>query len=156
MKRFICVCLISILIGFAFINQNENNSFFESLNGYHMFFCEEVSNDIIDTVNVIPNGQGYIVKGSIDQRNEVLPFLTGVKGECVRLLKAEYKLENLTKILNFKKIKISSVNSNTKSYYGYSDVFNSCIYIENKKCNVQIAEDQNNITIGFPIILGGF
>lgn len=40
--------------------------------------------------------------------------------------------------------------------YGYTNMYNDFIYIDGKQSNVQLVQNQNEIIVGFPIILSGF
>ena len=39
---------------------------------------------------------------------------------------------------------------------GYSPLINKSIYINNENINIQIAFNNNKITVGYPLILGSF
>ena len=61
-------------------------------------------------------------------------------------------------ITNFYKISYFQGQNveNYKIFYGYTSFFDKSVYVQNKKVNVQIAITENQIIVGFPIILTGF
>ena len=41
-------------------------------------------------------------------------------------------------------------------FYGYTNLYDDFRYVAGKKINVQIAQQQNQVIVGFPLILTGF
>ena len=53
-------------------------------------------------------------------------------------------------------IKCENIDKNITTYLAYSKKINNSISIDNKKINLQIAQVDNKITIGSPLILGEY
>lgn len=65
---------------------------------------------------------------------------------------------NLDKL--FKKIKYQPVTKTNLDemtiYCGYSPYYQSCVMLQNKKVNVQVAVMDGEVVVGFPMILTGY
>ena len=64
----------------------------------------------------------------------------------------------LEKILNFLKAsKVSEENLDDLTVINaYTPLYAGCVYVQNKKVNVQIAIRDDRIVAGFPVLLSGY
>lgn len=81
--------------------------------------------------------------------------LKNIKGESLSYQTDESEFERLISKYNIK-VTFTEEAGKIKSAYGFSNKFNNFLYIDGKKINVQISYDNGYITIGTPVIFGGF
>lgn len=106
-------------------------------------------------VEIIQNGNEYIVKCNKDIAKEIKPKFTQVLGESVTF---ECSKQNALKLISEMKcnlIELENING-LYTYYGYSNNIDNYTYVNNQKVNVELAYSNGRVTIGSPIILGDY
>lgn len=137
MKILLCFSLLLVFI-FPLFNVQKDDMF--ALEGVSALYF--VKND---------NGKQYYEKQEkLDFSQSELANLDGIIMTFENL-----ELETVAKNLNLKKVKQELVDD-MEIIYGYSDLYDDFIYIDGKQTNVQMLKKQNEVIVGFPIILSGF
>ncbi len=77
------------------------------------------------------------------------------KTEGVMLKFSKDKKQEIMENFNVKVIKKEQIDG-LNIIYGYTDFYSNFIYIKGKQSNVQIAESDDCVIVGFPIIYSGY
>lgn len=146
--------LLAVLSIFSFCSLDNSTatklfSYFE--NGEVCFYCSSAETEIKNTI-IQANGNGFIVATNIKNAIQVNKELTNCNGFSIKI----DKNENIDLILKNIEIVKKETISNIKIVYGYTCGLTFCAFIDGKKVNIQIAENNEFITIGSPIILGSY
>jgi len=153
MKKFICF-LVLIAICFLIFQNNyvPVNNFASGYTGtYYFYTSEDFCSNFTTTIN---NGNDYIVSCDIDIASFVYQILNYncIRGESFQFTKfGDRDLETL-----ISKLGIQYFSKNEDEILGYSSLVPYSVKLNNSIFNVQIAETNSKITIGFPMILGSF
>lgn len=75
--------------------------------------------------------------------------------DAIQLYLNTESFENLKKTLKYQNVKMEKID-NLCIFYGYTPFYQDCVYIDNKKVNVQFVLNDNNLVVGFPMILTGY
>lgn len=122
----------------------------------YSIYCLSIPSDL-QHCDIINNGNGYIINTNINNVKYIKSNISNILGESVRFKTTLNKVDEITKLYNLKIIQEEKID-NIVCVYGYSnsnDLTNSII-IDDKKVNMQIAFNNDFITIGTPIILGDY
>ena len=117
---------------------------------YYFYTAQNYDNALC---NKVQNGNGYIISCDIKHAEIVRQQLN------TKLLHGESfcfvgKSEDITSILN--KLNVIYKSQNDLDIVAYSPQVPYALTIDNKVYNIQISQNQNNICVGFPAILGSF
>ena len=153
MKKFVCFLGV-ITICFLILQNNyvPVNNFANGYSGtYYFYTSEDFCSDFTTTVS---NGNEYIVSCDIDMANFVYNILNNncIRGESFQFTKVGDR--DLEKLII--KLGIQYFSKNDDEILGYSSIVPYSVKLDNNIFNVQIAETNSQITIGFPMILGSF
>lgn len=99
-----------------------------------------------------PNGGDAIVEVEPASAQE---FYNSLHPKCIVMTLECDQMNNLKNYLNMTNFYTQSLQDKT-IVYGYTSKFDKCEFIEGKKINVQIVLDDNQILVGFPLIMTGF
>jgi len=155
--------LLSIIICFIFLffiaPQKEGlNLLAKRLN--HGTYSAYVTNfvaaeEIEQSYNYIKIANGGILVCELQYMQKVKSYSYQVLGESLSFYGNIDEFNNLVKIYRVKIIVAEQVGD-IMTIYGHSFAFRKHIILDNKKVNVQIAINNNCITVGTPIILGSY
>lgn len=161
MKKFIILILFlfCLVFTYSFKPVFYKNFFADSLmlsSGDYSVYCLKIAANL-KNVDIIDNGNSFIVKTSLNDAKRVKSEVSQIMGESLSYDSSILGVEKLINLYNIKVVKREQVG-NIVSVYGYSNNPNFCnkIEIENNLINVQIAFSNNRVTIGTPIILGDY
>ena len=120
------------------------------------FFYTKKLDYQIQNANIVSNGNSSIVVCSLQNVRDVKSNLSDIYGESVRILNySDATLKYITKKYEDKLVKTEETKD-----YKYMLCFDASlpqyVTIENSKVNVQIAISNNEIDIGYPLILNGY
>lgn len=106
----------------------------------------------VDGYDYVRNGDDYIIEVYSDIQSFYEKYSDKIKGFNVYFShNAEWFIKNFQgQIYRTQDIE------GMKIYYGYTNLYNDFRYVSGKKINVQIAEQEDQIVVGFPLILTGF
>lgn len=106
----------------------------------------------VEGYDYVQNGDEYIVEVYSDIERFYQKYSDQIKGFNL------YFSENVEQIIQTLSGQIyrSQDVEGMKIYYGYTNLYNDFRYVSGKKINVQIAEQEKQVIVGFPLILTGF
>lgn len=106
----------------------------------------------VEGYDYVQNGDEYIVEVYSDIERFYQKYSDQIKGFNL------YFSENVEQIIQTLSGQIyrSQDVEGMKIYYGYTNLYNDFRYVSGKKINVQMAEQENQVIVGFPLILTGF
>ena len=115
--------------------------------------------DTIDTIqnaNIVKNGNSAIVSCDSTNAKYVRKFLHNVLGESVQINNPTKQV--LDNICNYIKndFLYDEIVGQTQIMYCYNPSLANFVMIDKQKVNIQIAKSDNQIVIGYPLILGSF
>lgn len=84
-----------------------------------------------------------------------LEFVNGIKGESCRVKAENFDLDAVIKNYSAEIIKVERV-AGTVSYYFFSPVFKNSVTIGGEKINLHIAVNNEQVTMGTPLIYGSY
>ena len=149
-----CILVLSILAT-PQTKLTFNNCILNFQNVTYFFYTSSVQKQISNEVH-ISNGNFEIVSCNANDACILKTKLTDILGESVRICNAS--TEQKFKTLDMYKNKIEKFESfdGYDIYYCYDSSLSRYINLEDKKVNIQIAIKNNQIDIGYPLILNGF
>lgn len=100
-------------------------------------------------------GCGNFVQCDVEHLQECLSCCNGIDGISVRFCGDEQTFDNLRCRLRLQSSECIVLDGVTV-ISGFSDVICGCVYLDDRKVNVQIAFDGTTITVGSPLILDSF
>jgi hypothetical protein len=121
--------------------------------GNYSFYSTETVQSKYFT-NVIDLGFSYIYECESTNANRVRPLFKNLDGESIRL-NAEESIDAILKKLDAIVVSQSTIGD-LKNIYGYTARNAQYITEKHRKINLQIAVNNNAVTIGFPVILGSY
>ena len=152
------IVILSILI---LPKQNNHCSIFENYENATYFFYTNNSNlrnnfEVQSNCKVLECGNSFIVSCDISNVKKTKNSLTNILGERVRI--NNYTQEVYKKIFKKyqNKIVFEEIVDNIKIYYCFDSALEKYVSLFNKKVNIQIAVKNNEIDIGYPLILNGY
>lgn len=75
--------------------------------------------------------------------------------DAIQLYLNTESFENLKKTLKYQNVKIEKFNE-LAVFYGYTPLYQDCVYMDNKKVNMQLVLRDDILIVGFPMILTGY
>ncbi len=152
--RFLLFCLIVISVSILPITKPIFSKFKDIENTTYFFYSNDFVNDI--NANVIRSGNSFIISCDASLASKVKNSLCDILGESVRI--RNYTNQTLNAIMQNYQNKIikQEVIDNIEIFYCYDSSLERCVYFSNSKINVQIAVKDNEINIGYPLILNGY
>ena len=150
-----CICFVSLLI----LPTDSKPIFdmkFESNEVTYCFYSDR-SNEKINSTYVVESGiynMFYCENKNVVSIKKLLK--SNLFGESISIKNATKKdIEKVLKKANDYNIFFENFD-NLKIYYCYNCKFPKYVILNDKKVNLQIAFCENNITMGYPIILGEY
>ena len=98
----------------------------------------------------IQNGAGYIYYCDGENAGGLRTLFTNIDGESIAL--QNINTARVFKILNYKRVSADTHGN----IYGYSNRGRAYIRSGNKKINLQVSVRGDIVTVGWPVILGGY
>jgi len=141
------VCFCSLNNSFAY------NLFCLDNSATVSFYCSDLEDTFAKNVSVIQNGSGYIYQTSSENALSLYKSLYSCSGFSLTFRNSNFKIDNLLEKIEVLK---QEVVCGSNLYYGYVCGLTNSTFIDAKKVNIQIAVNDNFITIGSPIILGSY
>ena len=151
-----CLLVFILMFLFCFIKPDYNfYSLSVNYNGTHNFYSSVKIID--DNIDITKNGNGYIISCNTKDAPKIKNKINNnfIYGESFSFNGSKNDINIIIKKL---KIEILSKQDldNIIVIEGYSPLINKSIYINNENINIQIAFNNNKITVGYPLILGSF
>lgn len=131
--------------------------FFESVGRGEVSFYTRYAAGEIEKAEVIQNGAGSIVQCAFEDYREVRSALGEISGVSISFEGDSADIEALCKKLEV--VSVASENleeCGIMSYYGFTTKLNSRVLADGKYINIQIAQKDSVITVGYPLILGSY
>ncbi len=151
MKKIVFLFSIFVLM-IAILEQNNTPIFaiFDEYSGE--YYCYTSQNFTCDWANTVPNGNEYIISCSIDRAHLLNAMLDDnkIRGESFVL----NGVDNIDVIL--KQLGIQYYGNNGSEILAYSCLVPYSVKVDNKYYNVQLFERNDDVVVGFPMILGSF
>ncbi|MCK9574466.1 MAG: YwmB family TATA-box binding protein [Clostridia bacterium] len=154
----IMICLIFLIFiaplkeGLNLLAKRLSNG---TYNAYVTNFVKAETAENTENINYIQIADGGIIVCELQSMQKVKSYNYHILGESLSFYGNLDEFYNIIKIYRIKIIKTEQVGE-ILTIYGFSFAFNKHISIDNKKINVQIAINNNLITVGTPIILGSY
>lgn len=150
MKRMIAfIFMVFVLIGVAFFKQNNTQQYdFEKV-----VIVSKVDNLI--NCDVIKNGNDYYYTIKSEEKSKVDGLNKTDIDAIIYYLPKDLKIDYFKAKFDFNISNPSYVAGRT-IFYGYDKNFNDFRLINGKKINFQLACDENNWILGYPMIVTGF
>ncbi len=146
MKNLIVFFLIVSLFAFLYF-QSPSLSFDEACSA-----CFVVEKEV-EGFDQIKNGNDFLVQVYEDFENFYNSYNEIIKG--FNLYFTSLEIDQFAKKVNGQIYQSQSVE-NIDIYYGYTSMFKDFRYLQGRKVNIQIAVKENEVIVGFPLILTGF
>jgi len=148
---FIAVCISLV---FFSVNTSYNPQLEKLGSGeYQIYSTETVTSPLI--TKVINLGFSYIYHTDTNNAADLRKLFTYIDGESIILTDSNLTAEHVLLILNYHPISAWQ-NGELVSTYAYSIRSKNFITNDNKKINLQIAQNGNILTVGWPVILGSW
>ncbi|HAJ78019.1 MAG TPA: hypothetical protein DCO89_03030 [Clostridiales bacterium] len=128
-------------------NCNDNITYF--------FYTNKIDYDI-ENANLISNGNATIVACDYKCNRAIKKMLPEVYGESIRI--TNYSSDTLKYILNkYTNSIVQTENMDKYNFiYCYDETLPKYVTLNNEKVNIQIAINNSEINIGYPLILNGY
>lgn len=154
MKKFIALVLVGVallLIKSPFSLSSVSSCY----SGTYTFYTQEKFDD--NLAECMQSGNGFLVSTSNKNASDVFLKLNlkMLQGESFCFDGNMLDAQVLIKKLNGEILKTEKVGD-ILIFYGQSKKFKKYVSVDNKKINFQIAVNNGKITIGTPLILGGY
>lgn len=103
-------------------------------------------------VSINRSGEDIFAKADIKLLGYLMGQMHDIKGVTV------FVQEDLQKVINQFQIRICDITmmESSKHIFGFSPYLKQFVFIKNKKCNIHIVQNENNLVIGTPIIFGSY
>lgn len=152
--KFSIFCLVIFSIIVIPINKPVF-AYYSDNNIMYSFYTSNICRNIENT-NIIKNGNSCIVKCDSVHANQVKQKLENISGESITInMPTNKQIELISNYLQNKTIKTEVVDG-IEIIYGYDATKLMYVMVDGQKTNIQVAINKNNITIGYPLILGSF
>lgn len=154
MKKFLVLCLVCFCLIFS-QTTTSLSEFSKNFLGTHTFFSSEKFEN--EKTTTVANGNGFLISCATQDASEVFLQLekSKIAGECFCFYEINFDFKKLLKKLNAKIVK-TEITQNIYIIYAYSNKFLNFVFVEGKKVNLQIANNNNFVTVGTPLVLGSF
>ena len=120
-------------------------------------FYTTTKNDFLGhNITKIDIGNGEIIKCQSHIAKNTASKLNNIAGISFAFDGTSEDIENFLQKVDAVIIKCENVDNHITTYLAFSRKINNSINIDNKKINLQIAQVDNKITIGSPLILGEY
>ena len=157
-KKFIFVAMLVFLCSFIVLLPNYNNTFIAYVvpNSQVSFYTTQKLNKVPDYLSQTDIGMGSIIECPSSIANSVAKTLKNIAGISFCFDGTKNDINEFLDKVDAVILKIENIDSNIKTYLCYSPKLRNNINIDNLTINFQIAQVNNKITIGSPIILGEY
>lgn len=91
----------------------------------------------------------------VDGKEDLLKVATDLNAEGLILYLKKDDYEKFTKTLNMLTLKQKIIDNKT-IVYAFTPQYSKTVFMENKKVNMEIVFEKDDVIIGFPTILSGF
>lgn len=152
-KYFLIVVIVVIAVPSKTTGLEDLIANFKLQNVKNVFYVSNCSQ--IENAKLTKCGNAIFVESEIDYCKQIKSQLSNINGQSVSFCGNE-QLYNMLISNLFNNIVLSEQVSNVKCCYGYNNKLNNNINIDGQTINIQIAINQNKITIGTPVILGSY
>jgi hypothetical protein len=155
MKKIIVFLLLVFVVGLGLDMQGVQKNLFLLFNDYKCeLFVKANSGKSVPSFASVANSGAYMFVGA---ESALGGYLVNYFGSDVIGITV-FTYEPLEQVLIKLQAKIASSEQieNTTHYFGFSPLFNNFIITKNKKTNVHIVVQENQIVIGVPVIYGSY
>ena len=125
-------------------------------NAEYSVYCLNLTENLANCT-IIKNGNSNIIKTNFNNAKYVKSKVSMVLGESVSFDSFQ---TSVNKLINYFELKVAKTEKIGDIYcvYGFCENknFENSVEIEGQKVNIQIAFNNNRITIGTPLILGDY
>lgn len=152
--RFSIYCLVVLAVVCLPINSIFLENFCKYQSSIYSFYTDELFEG--NGISVVKNGKYYIL--SVDGTNaEIIKSkLNNVYGESVTIKNYSNKAkEEIFLSLSQKEVSKETLRE-IEIYYFYDATLPNFVIVGGKKTNIQVAVTAQNLTVGYPLILGSF
>lgn len=154
MKRFLFVSvllivILGVMLYFVPHTMQDDVSSFARYNPSINVYCRKTTLDYIDL------GLGCQVTCSSDNLKYTLANCVDVDGVSVTFAGTVADVQTTVNRLMANKVSSQQLNGMTVACY-YSPLIRERVLIDGKPVNVQIAYNNGTVTVGYPLILGGY
>ncbi len=119
-------------------------------NVFYTTSCEEIEN-----AKLTKCGTAVFVESDLKFCKQIKNKIKNINGQSISFSGNETLYNSM--VNNLINVRVLTENvSNVKCCYGYNNKLNNSINIDGKIVNIQIAINNNVITIGTPVILGSY
>ncbi|MGN1201299.1 MAG: YwmB family TATA-box binding protein [Candidatus Caccovivens sp.] len=150
MKKLLVFILILGCLSSTLFVQSWNNPIYSMSGVEHACIISEKQYSEMESVEC---GDVYFNFCTYSQAKEKLQSDENIDG--LQLYFNNLTFDDIVKKLHIQIVKTESVE-NITVYCGYTPYWKNCIYLEDKKANIQIAIKEGSVVIGFPAILTGY
>lgn len=154
MKKLIVFIMILCCLASTAVFKIDKNVLFELQGIDKVCFVSDEKVDLQGVETVVCGSQYFNFCSLSTAKNNLNKFTSNYQG--VQFYFEDKDFEELKKEIKFQEITRMETD-NLVIYCGYTPYYQDCVYVENKKVNVQIAvSEENKIVAGFPVILTGY
>lgn len=157
MKHLLSFLFVIGLLVFSFSYSNKQSEIFSYFTQGDCFFVVSKDANISNLpaeINTILNGDDIIISAKTSLAKYIFQTLekSKIKGFS---FKFESTFKSFKQNLNFKYFK-GEHNENANHYYAFFNNNADFVFVKGKKVNAHIVEKENNLIVGFPIILTSY
>lgn len=154
MKNIVVFVLIFCLLFFCSAFEKNNNFLLQMYEeGQAEFFVLSFQENLPEFAKSQKSGNGYFITCDLKLAKYLLKDLKNVAGVTIKTNGEIDK--NLLNKLQIKILKTEEIYGR-KIVYGFSNFFDQFVFMQNKKVNLQIVENNGKLIIGNPIIFGSY
>ena len=153
MKKIVVFVLLICCLFTTMLVKVEKNPLFE-ISGVEKVCFVSGKNYACEGISSVQCGSKFFNFCSLETAKERLEDLKK-NMEGLQFYFEEVSLQEVASALKFEVVMLDKLENMTV-YCGYTPYYQDCVYLNNKKINVQIAEQNGKIVAGFPMILTGY
>ncbi len=154
MKKILIFVLILSCLCSTLLVKNETNPIFNFENVEKVCFVSASDFQEIDDVESISCGGKFFNYCTLGVAKQNLSKLNK-NSDAVQFYLSDDDVDTLFKQMKFEIVSTSQIESLT-IYCGYTPYCQTCVYLDGKKVNMQLAVCEGYIVVGFPMILTGY
>lgn len=154
MKKILVFILILTCLCSTMLVKNETNPLYSLENVEKVCFVSASDFQEIDDVESVACGDKFFNFCTLDVAKQNLENLNN-NSDAVQFYLNGNDVDKLFKQTKCQIVSTSQIEDLTV-YCGYTPYCQTCVYLDGKKVNMQVAVADGNIVVGFPMILTGY